>query len=174
MLAVNNENFRKSIYYALDRVAGLACYDPYNPENFLLRTITPPNCAAAGGKDYTELGNLAQISNTDQHQLDKGLEYKATAMSELQAKGATFPVKIYMPYDTSSSGQTQLAQVVEQQLERDLGTDYIDITIAGYPPPTTLMSPPRRQLLLHDVVLGSRLRRSRDVFTDPYAIGQKY
>ena len=98
-----------------------------------MRTITPTDFVAAGGKDYTQLGNLAEISSTDQHNLEKALEYKATAMKELKEAGATFPIKIYMPYNTGSNNQIQLAQVTEQQLERDLGTDYIDITIEGYP-----------------------------------------
>lgn len=174
MKAVNNLAFRKSLYYALDRIAGITCYDPYTPENFLMRTITPTDFVAAGGKDFTQLGNLAAISNTDQHNLEKALEYKAQAMKELQAAGATFPIKIYMPYNTGSNSQIQLAQVHEQQLERDLGTDYIDITIEGYPNTDFLNVTRRAGNYCFMMSYWGPDYADPETYTDPFAIGQKY
>ena len=67
MIAVNSLAFRK-FYYALDRIAGLPA-----TTHILRRTSDAHNNAhrllAAGGKDYTQLGNLAEISSTDQHNL---------------------------------------------------------------------------------------------------------
>lgn len=174
MIAVNNLAFRKSLYYALDRLAGVTCYDPYTPENFLQRSITPTDFVAAGGKDYTKLGNLAAITGTDQHNLEKALEYKATAMKELKEAGATFPIKIYMPYNTGSNNQIQLAQVTEQQLERDLGTDYIDITIEGYPNTDFLNTTRRAGNYCFMMSYWGPDYADPETFTDPFAIGQKY
>ena len=173
-IAVNNINFRKSFYYALDREAALTVYDSYNAENFILRTITPDNFVAAGGKDYTQLGDLAAITNTDQHQEDKALEYKAKAMEELKAEGVTFPIKVYMPYNTGSTNQTNLAQVVEQQLERTLGTDYIDITIEGYPDTDFLNVTRRAGNYSFMMSYWGPDYADPLTYTDPFAIGQKY
>lgn len=41
-LAVNNENFRKSIFYGLDRVRAKAIEEPYDPESQLNNTLTLP------------------------------------------------------------------------------------------------------------------------------------
>ena len=174
MIAVNNLAFRKSLYYALDRLAAITCYDPYTPENFLQRSITPTDFVAAGGKDYTQLGDLAAITNTDQHNLEKALEYKAIAMKELEEAGATFPIKIYMPYNTGVNNWIQLAQVSEQQLERDLGTDYIDITIEGYPNTDFLNTTRRAGNYCFMMSYWGPDYADPETFTDPFAIGQKY
>ncbi len=89
MKAVNNLAFRKSLLRALDRIAGITCYDPYTPENFLMRTITPTDFVAAGGKDFTQQ-EFDTISNTDQHNYREGTGVQAQAMKELQAARATF------------------------------------------------------------------------------------
>ncbi|HAE20736.1 MAG TPA: hypothetical protein DCG47_00210, partial [Spirochaetaceae bacterium] len=38
---VNNENFRKALYYGIDRVKLLELYDPYNPSGLLRNTVVP-------------------------------------------------------------------------------------------------------------------------------------
>ncbi|UZM97093.1 hypothetical protein OL548_17675 [Lysinibacillus sp. MHQ-1] len=40
-VAVNNKNFRKSIFHALDRVSAMLTMEPYNPADLLSNTITP-------------------------------------------------------------------------------------------------------------------------------------
>jgi len=173
-IAVNNLAFRKSIYYAFDRLAAMSTADPYHPENYIYRSITPPNFAAAAGKDYTDLGDLAAITAVDQHQLETALDYKAKAIEELTAAGATFPIKIYMPYDTGVQNNPERAQVVEQQLERDLGTDYIDIILEGYPD-TAYLDTTRRagNYAIMESYWGPDYA-DPETWTDPFAIGQKY
>ena len=104
-IAVNNENFRQSIYYGLDRVKSKAVMEPDNPESILFNTVTPPEFVSINGVDYTQMGALAAITDlgTDTFNEEKALEYKAAAVAELTAAGATFPVKILMPYNPSSS-----------------------------------------------------------------------
>ena len=53
-IAVNNENFRKAVMAALDRVKALTVSEPYNPSDLLNNTITPANFAVGDGKDYTQ------------------------------------------------------------------------------------------------------------------------
>ena len=132
-VVVNNLNFRKSLFHALDRKAAMLTEEPYDPEKRITNTITPKNFVDLEGVDYTQLGSLKKFSDTDSFNKDLALEYKEKAMTELKGK-ATFPVKILMPYNTGGSDWANRAQVIEQQLENLLGTDYIDIIIDPKPP----------------------------------------
>lgn len=134
-IAVNNENFRKSLYYGLDRVKSKLVMEPDNPESILFNTITPPEFVSIDGVDYVNMGALADITalETDTFNEDLALEYMDLAIEELTAAGATFPIKILMPFNTSSSSWGEECQVVEQQLEALFGTDYIDIIIESRP-----------------------------------------
>ena len=83
-------------------------------------------------------------------------------MEELTAEGATFPVKVLMPYNPSSTNWDKECQVVEQQLEGLLGSDYIDVIVeAG--PSTGFLSEVRRggKIRADEVQLGRGLRRPR-------------
>ncbi len=132
-IAVNNVNFRKSLFHALDRKAAMLTEEPYDSEKRISNTITPKNLVDLDGVDYTQLGGLAEFANTDSHNKDLALEFKEKALAELEGK-ATFPVKVLMPYNTSLTEWANRAQVIEQQLENLLGTDYIDIIIDPKPP----------------------------------------
>lgn len=142
-LAVNNENFRQSLKAGLDRIKALAVSDPQDPKARINNTINPSNFVDLDGKDYTEFGDLAAITNGDSFDEGAALSYKEKAMAELKAEGATFPIKILMPYNPSITNTDKESVVVKQQLEALLGTDYIDITIeAG--PSTDFLSQVRR------------------------------
>ncbi|MBZ9685544.1 peptide ABC transporter substrate-binding protein [Clostridium estertheticum] len=132
-LAVNNLNFRKSLFSALDKKAAMMTAEPYEPERRLSNTITPKNFIDIKGVDYTQIGSLAKTSSQSNFDSAKAKDFKTKAMEELKGK-VTFPVKIVMPYSTASSDWTNRAQVIEQQMENLLGKDYIDIIILPYPP----------------------------------------
>ena len=134
-IAVNNENFRQSLYWGLDRVKSKLVMEPDNPEAILFNTVTPPEFVSINGVDYTQMGALADITalGTDTFNEQKALEYKAAAVEELVAAGATLPIKILMPYNSSSSSWAEECVVVEQQLESLLGVDYIDILVEARP-----------------------------------------
>lgn len=134
-IAVNNENFRKSIYAGLDRVKAMLITEPDNPESIMFNTITPPEFVSISGVDYTEMGDLAAITalGTDTFNEAAALEYKEAAVAELTEAGATFPVKILMSYNPSSAGWDEECTVIEQQLEGLLGSDYIDIIVEAGP-----------------------------------------
>lgn len=133
-IAVNNANFRKSIVSAFNRVAAIATEDPYNPEYRIINSITPPTFASQDGLDFTQTGALAAIYEKDFYNENEAKTYKEKAVEELTAAGAKFPVKILMPYNTNSTFWAQEAQVVKQQLETVLGTDYIEITLLPHAP----------------------------------------
>ncbi|MGB8455181.1 MAG: peptide ABC transporter substrate-binding protein [Anaerocolumna sp.] len=142
-LAVNNENFRQSLKAGLDRIKVLTVSEPQDPRSRFSNTINPPSFVDLDGKDYTEFGDLAAITKSDSFDKTAALSYKEKAMIELKEEGATFPVKILMPYNPSTTNWDKESVVVEQQLEALLGTDYIDIMVeAG--PATDFLSQVRR------------------------------
>ena len=133
--AIDNENFRQSLYWGLDRVKARMATMPYNTENFLITTITPVNWCPIDGTDYTELEPIAEITHRENfsYDPDKALEYKEKAVEELTAEGVEFPIKVYMPYNPGSSGWDQEILVVKQQLTELFGPDYLDIIIEAGP-----------------------------------------
>ncbi len=133
-IAVNNSNFRKSIVAAFNRSKAMATEDPYNPEYRIINSITPPSFASQAGMDFTQIGNLKSIYEKEFYNESEAKSYKEKAIEELTAAGAKFPVKILMPYNTNSAYWAQEAQVVKQQLETVLGTDYIEITLLPHAP----------------------------------------
>ena len=133
-IAVNNSNFRKSIQLGLNRAAAMKTEEPYNPEYRLINTITPPNFAAENGLDYTQTGDLKAVTERGLFNEEEAKALRDKAKEELTAAGATFPVKILMPYNTGGSAWANEAQVVKQQLETFLGTDFIEITLLPHAP----------------------------------------
>lgn len=131
-VAVNNKDFRKSLYHALDRVSAMLTIEPYNPQDLLSNTITPKNFVDVEGVDYTMLEPLKAITETDSFNKDSALQHKEAAMTALAGK-ATFPVKVLLPYNSGSPEWANRSQVVEQQLENLLGADYIDVELYAGP-----------------------------------------
>lgn len=141
--AVNNESFRKSLFYGLDRVKAISVSEPTNPQKQLLNTITPPSFVDLNGNDYTNFGDLKAITARNSFQTDEAKKYAEKAKTELKAAGATFPIKILMPYNPSTTNLDKESQVIEQQLETLLGKDFIDI-IPQAGPATGFLSAVRR------------------------------
>ena len=174
LIAVNNENFRQSIAKGIDRVKAEAVYEPYNPEANLLRTITPAGFATVDGKDYTQMGDLAAISNTDPFDEAAALEYKAKAVEELTAAGATFPVKIYMTYNPSTAYWGESCQILEQQLEGLLGKDYIDIIVEAGPSTNFLTETRRAGKYCLMLCNWGPDYADPETYSDPWSLGYTY
>ena len=175
-IAVNNENFRKSLYYALDRVKAKTVEEPYDPESQLIGTVTPKNFVTVDGVDYTDLDALKGYTDDPTHGFDsaKALDYKAKAMDELKAAGATFPVKVLMSYNPSTANWDKQCQIIEQQMEDVLGADYIDIVLeAG--PSTNFLSEVRKAgkyaMMLCNWGPDSA---APETYTDPWSLGFTY
>ncbi len=131
-LAVNNENFRKSVVHAFNRMPALATNDRTDPESLKSNTITPAGFASAS-KDFAYYGDLAAYTEGDNFDQELALQYKEAAIEELTAEGATFPVKMLVCYNPTSANWSEECQVVEQTIENILGTDYVDIIIQAGP-----------------------------------------
>jgi len=131
-IAVNNENFRKSIYAAMNRVALLSAQDAMDPASLVSNTITPAGFSAASA-DFTTYGDMAAFAAGEYRDEAKALEYKDAAMAELTAAGATFPVKVLVLYNPTSTSWANESQILEQNVEGVLGTDYIDIIVQAGP-----------------------------------------
>lgn len=172
--AANNLNFRKSLYYGLDRIKGIGCYDPYTPDDYELRTITPYNFCAADGKDYPYLDALKAITETEQFQPETAIEYRDKARAELEAAGVTFPIMAYMPYNSESTQQTNLAVIVSQQLEELLGSDYIKFIIEGYPATDYLSTTRRAGNYSFMMSYWGPDYADPETWTDPFNLGQAY
>jgi oligopeptide transport system substrate-binding protein len=130
--AVNNINFRKSFYYGVNKSLMATTLNPHTPEKHQLNTFVIPGKYAAGGVEYTQLPPLKDVVNKTTYDVKAAQDYKAKAMAELRGK-VTFPVKVVMPYNTGTPALVNRVQLLEQQLERDLGTDYIDVILVPYP-----------------------------------------
>lgn len=131
-IAVNNENFRKSVVHAFNRMPALATNDRIDPMSLKNNTITPATFASAS-KDFAYYGDLAKYTEGDNFDQALALEYKEKAMEELTAAGATFPVKMLMCYNPTTTNWAEECQVVEQTIEKVLGADYIDIIVQAGP-----------------------------------------
>lgn len=176
-IAVNNENFRQSIISAFNRIKAKTLLDAENPDKMLYNTVTPPYFCEIDGVDYTEMGDLYALTHKDVNTLDEAaaLAYKEAAVKELTEAGATFPVKILLLYNpnASSNNSDQEAQIVEQQLEGVLGTDYIDVVIESGPS-TSYLSARRSGLYGMMNCNWGPDYADPETYTDPFTEGNKY
>ncbi len=175
-IAVNNENFRKAIFYGFDRVKLTLVGEPDNPESIMHYGITPPNFVDYNGLDYVKMGDMSAWTELGKGAFDepKAKEFAAKAKEELAAAGATFPVKVLTVYHPSYNTWADQAQVLEQQLEALLGEDFIDIIVeAG--PAQNFLSEVRRsgKYALMDCNWGPDYA-DPETFTDPFKRGGNY
>lgn len=171
-LAVNNENFRKSIYAALNRTAALAASDAMDPASLVSNTITPAGFASASA-DYTTYGDVAAFAQKEYLDTEAALNYKAAAISELTAAGATFPVKVLVLYNPTSTSWANESQIVEQNLEKVLGTDYIDVIVQAGPDTGFLNERRAGNYGLMKCNWGADYA-DPETWTDPFVEGSKY
>ena len=130
--AVNNLNFRKALFHGLDREAALLPIAPYDAQRRMVNTLTPPGMIQYRGVDYTAMDGLKEYTEGESFNPELALEYKRKAVEELKGK-VTFPIKVVMPYSTSSVDNANQGQIIEQQMEKLLGKDFIDIILVPYP-----------------------------------------
>ena len=170
--AVNNENFRKSVYAAMNRVALLSAQDAMDPASLVSNTITPAGFSSASA-DYTTYGELAAFASGDYYNTEAALSYKEAAMAELTAAGATFPVKVLVLYNPTSSSWANESQIVEQSLETALGTDYIDIIVQAGPDTGFLNERRAGNYAMMKCNWGADYA-DPETWTDPFVEGSKY
>lgn len=150
--AVQNENFRKAIFSAIDAVTLSAIWEPSDPEFFCRYTLLPENCMFDdNGKDYTDYPALAPYKGVDPFDAEKSKSYMEAAIKELcEADGVTlkgvkpgavdmlplaeFDVDGKLPIDIlyacgSSETEMKKATLLKQMLETYLGTEYVNIIL---------------------------------------------
>ncbi len=171
-LAVNNENFRLAVYRALNRIPALACHDPIDPMGFMNNTITPKGFAAAS-KDFTAYADLSKYTQEYYFNTDEAVKYRDLAKAELEAAGATFPIKTLMIYNPTSTNWANESQVVEQGLEEILGTDFIDIIVQAGPETGFLNERRAGNYGLMKCNWGADYA-DPETWTDPFSPTQKY
>jgi peptide/nickel transport system substrate-binding protein/oligopeptide transport system substrate-binding protein len=127
--AVANENFRKAVMAAIDRTKLLKIYEPYNPEDLVNNTITPPGAVTNNGRDFINYGNLAEIWKEDSYNLTMVKTYRLSAKYELNEHGVKYPIKMLIPYNPATTGWHEEALLLEQMIENALGRNFIDVIV---------------------------------------------
>lgn len=123
-----NSNFRKSLAYGIDKLAIATVINPYTAADIINNTLTPAGYIFnSKGVDYTDIGALAELPATT-FDADLALSYRDKAMAELEGE-VTFPIKMVFTYTSTSTKTANMIQVLEQQIESLLGSDYIDLVI---------------------------------------------
>ncbi len=129
--AVNNVNFRKAFFYGFDSYTYNAVLNQWNYQANTQTTFSRPDLVSVGALDYLQLSGLDEYYDQNSLYNEKlALQYRDAAKADLEGK-VTFPVKIKVTYNTSGTTSTRY-QVLEQQLEKLLGTDFIDIILVPY------------------------------------------
>lgn len=150
---VNNINFRKALYYALDRVTISAIWEPTDPEFFTRYTLLPEGVMFdENGVDYTDYPALAEYKNTNPYDPAKAKEYFDAAVAELCGADGTIngavagsvdmlPIQQWdadgkLPLDilyssSSSENEMKKAVLVKQMLEDAFGKENVNV-ILGY------------------------------------------
>ncbi len=172
-IAVNNLNFRKALFHALDRKAAHTTLDPYNPQRQLSNTITPAGFANAAGSDFVDKGALGKISKADSFNAKLALDFKAKAIKDLTGK-AKLPIKVMMPYNSGSTDWTNRVQVIEQQMETLLGKDFIDIIPVAFPATGFLNATRRAGNYAFQEVNWGPDYADPETYTDPFTVGSNY
>ena len=130
-LAVNNVNFRKAFFYGFNSYTYNAVINEWNYKANTNTTFTRTDLVSVGAADYTQLGGLDEYASQDElFDEEKALAFKAAALEELNGT-VTFPVKVKVTYNTSATTSSRY-QVMEQQLEKVLGADFIDLILVPY------------------------------------------
>lgn len=134
MRCVLNNNFRHAIMSAFDREFIVqSAVEQENPNALIQNTITPAgSCYTDKGVDFADMPAFDGIEN-NYYNLDMAAQYKAAAIEELTAEGVTFPVTVVVSYQSSEKDYENECILVKQQLEKALGTDFINVELWAGP-----------------------------------------
>lgn len=130
--AINNENFRKSLYYGLDSDEYNVLTVPTNVEEVRSYAFTARGFLyTSDGRDYTTLGELGKWQ-TYPYNAETANEYKQKAIEELTAQGVSFPIELTYAIKSGNELESQQITTLKSLLEETLGTDYVTINITEY------------------------------------------
>ena len=139
-LAVANEAFRQSWYYGLDLTSYFRRTNSINPLKCANYGYTVSNlCFLSDGTEYSQLVRdkiglqLPAVDGAyNRADADKAAQYKRQAMTELAAKGVTFPIQVDYYVQGSNQAAIDTATVLKQIFSDCLGDDYCVLNINTY------------------------------------------
>lgn len=171
--AVNNEDFRKALYYGLDiETAVEAMFPGDDPTLHMINTITPTGFAVNDGKDYVTYGDLANIGPS--FNSEEAIKYRDLAKAELEAEGVTFPIKIPMNFNPSVTNWANASTVIEQQLEGLLGSDFVDVIVLSWSGNSFLGETRRNGNYAIQILNWGADYADPETWTDPFDVGNNY
>ncbi len=173
--AAANLNFRKAIFYALDRERLYKISYPSNYKDLILNTVSPKNQYLQGGKDYVTYGNLNAFAAAPNFNYDTGKakQYAAAAKTELESAGVKFPIKCVVNYNGGSDWGNECT-VLKQTLEETLGADFIDVVIFNYGSQSFLAGTRRNKNYYLQKLNWGADYADPETWTDPFADGNNY
>ena len=150
---VQNENFRKALQTAVNRIVWAQLREPVDPSRIVRNTINAEGAIYnSKGVDYTDLEPLAAIKNTDYNaDTTAARTYMEAAIAELcdadgKIKGVEAGTVDYLPVisteidgalpvtliyvGTDDESEVIMAQLFEAMVEEAIGKDYIDVVCA--------------------------------------------
>ncbi len=149
--AVQNLNFRKALYAAIDCATLSAIWEPENPEFFCRYTLLPEGCMFdENGVDYTDYAGLVDYKNGQPFNVELAREHMEKAIAELcDADGNItgvkpgkvdmlpideFTVDGKLPIDilyTSGSSESEMkkALLVKEMLTSNLGSENVNVIL---------------------------------------------
>ena len=130
--AMKNINFRKSLFYGIDRTMYNDVDNPINPEISEGHAFSGTDFVyTSDGTDYTQLGELKKYHNGTNYDLDLALDYKAKAMQELKNEGVSFPIELIYQHQAGNETESNKAVLLREAIQA-LGEEYVTVTIKEY------------------------------------------
>jgi len=141
--ALLNKNFRQALNFALDRHSYTAQLNGEEGADKIIRnSLVPHDYVQVGEKTFGELAQAELVSYGDQwkdvaltdgkdtlYSPEKAKAAFAKAKTELQAKGATFPIHLDIPVEQTDVVAVQQTNSLKQSIESTLGTDNVIIDV---------------------------------------------
>ena len=141
--ALLNKNFRQALNFALDRHSYTAQLNGEEGADKIIRnSLVPHDYVQVGEKTFGELAQAELVSYGDQwkdvaltdgkdtlYSPEKAKAAFAKAKAELQAKGATFPIRLDVPVEQTDVIAVQQTNSLKQSIESTLGTENVIVDV---------------------------------------------
>ena len=141
--ALLNKNFRQALNFALDRHSYTAQLNGEEGADKIIRnSLVPHDYVQVGEKTFGELAQAELVSYGDQwkdvaltdgkdtlYSPGKAKAAFAKAKAELQAKGATFPIRLDVPVEQTDVIAVQQTNSLKQSIESTLGTENVIVDV---------------------------------------------
>ena len=141
--ALLNKNFRQALNFALDRHSYTAQLNGEEGADKIIRnSLVPHDYVQVGEMTFGELAQAELVSYGDQwkdvvltdgkdtlYSPEKAKAAFAKAKTELQAKGATFPIRLDIPVEQTDVVAVQQTNSLKQSIEETLGTENVIIDV---------------------------------------------